>query len=136
MGSETGLPELSPVEARVLGALMEKERATPAAYPLSMNGLITACNQRSNREPVMQLSEGEVVRAVERLRGHGLAVEIHPAEGRVVKYAHTADRRFELAPEEAALICLLLLRGPQTPGELRARCGRLHPFDQLAEVEA
>jgi len=135
METEGGPIELNAVQARVLGVLMEKERATPSGYPLSLNGVVTGCNQRSNREPVMELAEGEVVRALDRLRGHGLAVERDTVEGRVVKYAHTVERRLALTPEEGALLCLLLLRGPQTPGELRGRSGRLYPFGHLAEVE-
>ncbi len=136
METENGPIELNAVQARVLGVLMEKERTTPNSYPLSLNGVVVACNQRSNREPVMALEEGEVVRGLDRLRGHGLAVERHTVEGRVVKYAHTAERRLALTPAEGAVLCLLLLRGPQTPGELRGRSGRLHPFADVAEVEA
>ncbi len=136
METENGPIELNAVQARVLGALMEKERTTPNGYPLSLNGVVVACNQRSNREPVMALEEGEVVRGLDRLRGHGLVVERDTVEGRVVKYAHTAKRRLALTPEEGAVLCLLLLRGPQTPGELRGRSGRLHPFANVADVEA
>lgn len=135
METENRPIELNAVQARVLGVLMEKERTTPNGYPLSLNGVVVACNQRSNREPVMALEEGEVVRGLDRLRGHGLAVERHTVEGRVVKYAHTAMRRLALTPEEGAVLCLLLLRGAQTPGELRGRAGRLYPFADVAAVE-
>ncbi len=135
METEQGPIELNAVQARVLGVLMEKERTTPNGYPLSLNGVVTACNQRSNREPVMALDEGEVTRALDRLRAHGLAVERHTVEGRVVKYAHTAERRLALDAAQGALLCLLLLRGPQTPGELRGRSGRLHSFASIEEVE-
>lgn len=136
METENRPIELNAVQARILGVLMEKERTTPNGYPLSLNGVVVACNQRSNREPVMALEEGEVVRGLDRLRGHGLAVERHTVEGRVVKYAHTATRRLALTPEEGAVLCLLLLRGPQTPGELRGRAGRLYPFADVTAVEA
>lgn len=136
METGRGPIELNAAQARVLGVLMEKERTTPNGYPLSLNGLVTGCNQASNREPVMALAEGEVVRALDRLRGDGLAVERHTVEGRVVKYAHTVERRLALTPAEGALLALLLLRGPQTPGELRGRSARLYPFAELAEVEA
>jgi len=125
---------LSPIEARVLGSLAEKEMTTPEYYPLSLNALTNACNQKTNREPVMTLDETDVVRALDRLRQLGLATQ--SAEGsRVPKYGHNLPGKFRLEPEELAVLTELLLRGPQTVGELRARADRMHPFADLAAVE-
>jgi uncharacterized protein YceH (UPF0502 family) len=123
------LPEpivLTRAEARVLGALVEKEVTTPDYYPLSLNALINACNQRSNREPVMDLDEEEV-----RLAGRARS-----ADGRVSKYEHWLGEAFNFSRAETALVCVLLLRGPQTPGELRGRTERMHRFDELTDVAA
>ncbi|MGD2063631.1 MAG: YceH family protein [Nitrospirota bacterium] len=128
--------QLNPIEARVLGALIEKAVTTPEYYPLTLNGLTAACNQKSNRDPVMALEEKEVVRALDRLRDKGLAVQKTLADARVPKYGHTIEHVIELSPAELAALCVLLLRGPQTPGEVRGRTGRLHEFHGLAEVEA
>jgi uncharacterized protein YceH (UPF0502 family) len=127
---------LSAAEARVLGALIEKEVTTPEYYPLSLNALINACNQRSNREPVMDLDEEAVRQALHRLEDLRLAGRARGTEGRVTKYAHWLDEVFNFSRAETALICVLLLRGPQTPGELRGRTERLHHFDEIGEVQA
>jgi len=124
---------LSAAAARVLGALIEKEVTTPEYYPLSLNALINACNQRSNREPVMDLDEEAVRLALHRLEDLRLAGRARGAEGRVTKYEHWLGEFFNFNRAETALICVLLLRGPQTPGELRGRTERMHPFDELSE---
>jgi uncharacterized protein YceH (UPF0502 family) len=125
---------LNAIEVRVLGCLAEKEMTTPEYYPLSLNALTNACNQKTNREPVMTLDETEVVRALDRLRQLGLATQ--SAEGsRVPKYGHNLPGKFHLEPEELAVLTELLLRGPQTVGELRARADRMHSFADLAAVE-
>lgn len=126
--------ELDQVEARVLGAMMEKEAATPDNYPLSLNALRMACNQKSNRHPVMDLEEGDVQAAIDSLRAKGLGVEI--TTGRVHKFRHRAGEVFNFDRREHAVICVLLLRGPQTPGELRGRTERLHEFDDLDAVHS
>jgi uncharacterized protein YceH (UPF0502 family) len=126
---------LTPAEARVLGALIEKEVTTPDYYPLSLNALINACNQRSNREPVMDLDEEEVRQALHGLEDMKLAGRAR-ADGRVTKYEHWLGEAFNFSRAETALICVLLLRGPQTPGELRGRTERMHRFDELSDVQA
>jgi hypothetical protein len=121
-------------QIRVLGALMEKEIVTPENYPLSLNALIAACNQRSSRDPVMELTEDEVRQALHTLEDMGLtAVE---RSSRVAKYEHRARTVLNLRRDETALLCLLFLRGPQTPGELRARADRMYSFDGLEAVES
>lgn len=125
--------KLDPIEVRVLGALMEKEVATPANYPLTINAVIAACNQKSNRVPVMALSETEVVEALDRLREDVLTWRSDGA--RVERWQHSLDRRWELDGASKAIMCLLMLRGPQTAGELKSRSERLHHFESLAEVE-
>jgi uncharacterized protein YceH (UPF0502 family) len=132
----TGPIFLSHAEARVLGALIEKEVTTPEYYPLSLNALLNACNQRSNREPVMNLDEEELRQALHRLEDLQLAGRARSAEGRVVKYEHWLGEAFNFSRAETALICVLLLRGPQTPGELRGRTERLHGFEEIGEVLA
>jgi len=127
---------LTAAEARVLGALMEKEVTTPEYYPLSLNALINACNQRSNREPVMNLDEDDVRQALHGLEDKSLAGRARSAEGRVMKYEHWLGEAFNFSRAEAALVCVLLLRGPQTPGELRGRCERMHRFEEIADVLA
>lgn len=124
---------LTAVEIRVLGALLEKEQTTPNAYPLTVNALLSACNQKTNREPVTDLSEGEVWDALESLRRDVL---VWRSEGaRVERWEHRLDRRWRLTPARKAVMTLLLLRGPQTPGELRTRSDRMHRFDDVGEVE-
>lgn len=126
---------LSPVEARVLGCLIEKELATPEYYPLTLNALTSACNQKSNREPVMALDEAEVLRALDSLRVQRLARQ--SAEGvRAARYCHNLEGLLRLEPQELAVLAELLLRGPQTVGELRTRGERMAPFADLAAVEA
>jgi uncharacterized protein len=125
----------SPVEARVLGCLIEKDMTTPEYYPLTLNALTNACNQKSNRSPVMELGEADVVRALDRLRHAGLAMQAHGEGSRVPKFRHALVEKLHLEPEELAVLGELLLRGPQTIGELRARADRMHPFRDLAEVE-
>lgn len=129
------LPQLDAIEARVLGALIEKELTTPDYYPLSLNALVNACNQINNREPVMALGEPEVTRALDKLRDKRLAVVITGGDSRVLKFVHKAREVLELTRPEVSLLCLLLLRGPQTTGELRGRSGRMHEFADLADVQ-
>ena len=128
--------QLNEIEVRVLGALLEKEITTPDYYPLSLNALINACNQKSNREPVMNLDEGAVREALDSLNGTGLAGPISSAESRVTKYAHRLQEAFNFDRRETALLCVLFLRGPQTPGELRGRTERMYRFDGLEAVES
>jgi uncharacterized protein YceH (UPF0502 family) len=127
---------LTAAQARVLGALVEKEVTTPDYYPLSLNALINACNQRSNREPVMNLDEDDVRQALHGLENKGLAGRARSADGRVTKYEHWLGEAFNFNRAETALLCVLLLRGPQTPGELRGRTERLHTFDEISDVLA
>jgi hypothetical protein len=127
---------LTSSEARVLGALVEKEVTTPDYYPLSMNALINACNQRSSREPVMDLDEVAVRHALQGLEEKRLAGQARGADGRVAKYEHWLGEVFNLSRAETALLCVLLLRGPQTPGELRGRTERMHRFEEIGEVLA
>lgn len=131
--------QLSPTEARVLGVLVEKEKTTPDAYPMSINGITTGCNQKSSRDPVMELTEGEVQEALDSLVKATLAKPQGAAGGRVQRYAHRLGMRlfgeYEFSPAEQAVLCVLLLRGPQTPGELRTRGARLHDFEDLGQVE-
>ena len=132
--SSTRIPrKLDPAEIRVLGALLEKEQTTPELYPLTVNAVLLACNQKTNREPVMELTEGQVVEALERLR---LEVLVWRTEGaRSEKWQQSVVRRWGLDRAGKALMTLLLLRGPQTPGELRTRSERMHPFASVEEVE-
>ena len=127
---------LTAAEARVLGALVEKEVTTPDYYPMSMNALINACNQRSNREPVTDLDEDAVRQALHGLEDLRLAGRARGADGRVTKYEHWLGEAFNFSRAETALICVLLLRGPQTPGELRSRTERMHRFDEISDVLA
>lgn len=125
---------LDDIEARVLGSLIEKELTTPEYYPLSLNSLTNACNQKSNRDPVMVLTEEEVVRALDSLRFKQFVV-LSADGGRVPKYRHLLSEKLGLMPIELAIICELLVRGPQTVGELRTRGERMHPFGDLASAE-
>lgn len=127
---------LTAAEARVLGALMEKEATTPDYYPLSLNALMNACNQRSNREPVMDLDEDAVRQALHGLEDLRLAGPARGADSRVAKYEHWLGEAFNLSRAEGALLCVLLLRGAQTPGELRGRTERMHRFEEIADVTA
>ena len=129
-------PVLSHVEARVLGALIEKDITTPDYYPLSLNALINACNQKSNRDPVMNLGENVVRDALLSLSEKGLAGRVSSADSRVPKYEHRLQEAFNLPRAETAVLCVLLLRGPQTPGELRGRTERMHRFEELSDVHS
>jgi uncharacterized protein YceH (UPF0502 family) len=126
---------LTPVEARVLGALIEKEITTPDYYPLSLNAILNAANQKSNRDPVMELDEDAVRRALHSLGEQGLARSA-ATDSRVPKFEHRLAEVFNFHRHEIALLCVLLLRGPQTPGELRTRTDRLYQFDDLAAVHS
>ncbi len=126
--------ELTTAELRVLGALIEKEITTPENYPLSLNALLSATNQRSSRDPVLDLTEEEVRQALHALEDLDLVTPVR--DSRVPKWEHRARTVLNLRRDETALVCLLLLRGPQTPGELRSRSDRLYPFDELAAVTA
>jgi len=127
---------LNEVEARVLGALLEKEITTPDYYPLSLNALVNACNQKSNRDPVMTLEEDSVGNALRTLNDNSLARSVSAADSRVTKYEHRLQEAFNFDRREAAIFCELLLRGAQTPGELRSRAERMHHFDDLSEVQS
>ena len=126
---------LDPVQQRVLGSLIEKELATPDNYPLTLNALTAACNQTSNRDPVMELDESEVVRSLDDLAGRGFARGIHPSSGRVMRYREELREKLHLHPPELAILAVLLLRGPQTPGEIKSRTTRLFEFIDLSHVE-
>jgi uncharacterized protein len=126
---------LHPTEVRVLGALVEKEITTPEYYPLTLNAVVNACNQKSSREPVVNYGEDTVSQALALLRNKGLGVRITGAGHRVEKYGHTLGERLNLGRREMALLCVLMLRGPQTVGELRGRSERMHAFEDLDEVE-
>ena len=128
---------LTVIEGRVLGCLMEKERTVPDQYPLSMNALVSACNQSSSREPIMALDEFEVDASITSMKAQGLVRIVHPSHGRsVTRYRQVADEKFELEPDAAAVMAVLLIRGPQTVAELRSRTERLHTFESAAEVDA
>src|SRR5690242_12314950 len=126
---------LSEIETRVLGALVEKQLTTPEYYPLTLNALTLACNQKNNRHPVTAYGENEVAQAVETLREKNLVYVFYGSTSRVPKYKHVMPEVLHLTPPETALICALLLRGPQTPGELRGNASRLYEFSGLDEVE-
>jgi uncharacterized protein YceH (UPF0502 family) len=126
--------QLDPIQIRVLGSLIEKEITTPESYPLSLNALINACNQRSSRDPVLELSEEEVRQALHTLEDLTLTNAVRDA--RVPKYEHRIRTVLNLRRDETAVLCLLMLRGPQTPGELRSRADRLYTFDDLAAVQS
>ena len=119
---------------RVLGSLIEKDATTPDYYPLSLNALVNACNQKSNRDPVLNLGENEVRDALESLHEKRLAGPAGGAESRVTKYEHRVYETLKLSRPEVAILCELLLRGPQTPGELRGRAERLHRFENIEDV--
>jgi len=127
---------LNEIEIRVLGALLEKETTTPDYYPLSLNALLNACNQKSNREPVMDLDEGAIRNALDTLQQKNLAGPAKGADSRVTKYEHRLQEIFNFDRREAALLCVLLLRGPQTPGELRGRTERMYRFEDLDQAQS
>jgi len=127
---------LNEIECRVLGALIEKEITTPEYYPLSLNALVNACNQKSNRDPVMNLDEAAVRQALHSLDGQSLVRSVSASDSRVTKYEHRLQETFNFYRHEVAILCVLLLRGPETPGELRTRAERMHPFDDLSAVQS
>ena len=127
---------LNEVECRILGSLIEKEVTTPEYYPLSVNALVNACNQKSNRDPVLNLEEAVVRQALHSLEGQSLVRSVSPADSRVTKYEHRLQEVFNFYRHEIAILCLLLLRGPQTTGELRSRSERMHSFDDLSAVQS
>jgi hypothetical protein len=132
--------ELDSLEARVIGCLIEKQISTPDQYPLSLNALVNACNQKNNREPLMSLDEATVQRTLDALSRKHLILERSGFGSRVPKYQHlfcnTEYGSLKFSPQELAIVCELLLRGPQTPGELRSRASRMAPFTDVSEVEA
>jgi uncharacterized protein YceH (UPF0502 family) len=128
------LPLLSLLETRVLGVLCEKQHTVPDTYPLSLNALMAGCNQKTSRHPVIEASEADVVAAIDSLKGPALVME--SSGGRVLRYAHNMEKALRLPPQSVALLAVLMLRGPQTPGELRINCERLHKFADISAVEA
>lgn len=131
--SATSLPLLSSVEARVLGVLVEKQRAVPDTYPLTLNALVSGCNQKSSRDPVMDLDDAQAQEALDSLRRLTLVIE--SSGGRVPRYEHNMERVLQIPTTSAALLAVLMLRGPQTAGELRINCDRLHKFADISAVE-
>lgn len=129
-------PLLNQTEVRVLGALIEKDITTPDYYPLSLNALVNACNQKNNREPVMGLSEDAVRQALDSLQSKRMAGVAGGADSRVTKYEHRLQEVFNFDRREIAIVCVLLLRGAQTPGELRGRTERMYHFDSLDDVQS
>ena len=127
------LPALSLLETRVLGVLIEKQHTVPDTYPLSLNALVSGCNQKSSRDPVLNASETEVQLAIDQLKGLSLVME--GSGSRVTRYEHNANRVLQLPPQSVALLAVLMLRGPQTPGELRIYCERLYKFSDISSVE-
>ena len=125
---------LTPPEIRVLGALIEKENTVPETYPLSLNSLVSACNQKSSRYPVVEYDESDVLNAIDGLRHVGFAAEISGG-ARVKKYAQRFTEKLNLGRRETAILCVLLLRGQQTPGEIKGRCERIYSFSDLEEVD-
>ncbi|MDD5384794.1 MAG: YceH family protein [Gallionella sp.] len=130
----TTLPTLSLLETRVLGVLAEKQRTVPDSYPLTLNSLVSGCNQKSSRDPVIEAAEAEVLVALDSLRGMSLIVET--SGGRASRYAHNIERVLHIPTQSTALLALLMLRGPQTAGELRLNCERLHKFADISSVES
>lgn len=130
------LPALTLLEARLLGVLVEKEKTTPDAYPLTLNSLAAGCNQKSSRDPVMNVGESEIQSALEELRGHLLVLETYGASGRVLRYAQNLGKCYGVPLASVALLAILMLRGAQTVSELRANCERLYRFDDASSVEA
>lgn len=128
--------ELSPIEARILGVLIEKEKTTPDAYPLTLNSLTLGCNQKTAREPVLALAESEIQTALEELRRRTLVFETYGASGRVLRYAQNFGRVYGLPTANVVLLATLMLRGAQTVSELRANCERLYRFDDASSVQA
>ena len=127
---------LNDIETRVLGSLIEKDVTTPDYYPLSLNALVNACNQKNNRDPVMKLDDETVRQALNTLQEKRLAGPSSSADSRVTKFEHRLQEAFNFTRGETAILCVLLLRGPQTPGELRGRTERMHRFEDLTEVQS
>jgi uncharacterized protein YceH (UPF0502 family) len=125
--------DLSPAEARVLGVLVEKQRSVPDAYPLTLNALVSGCNQKTSRDPVMSLTDAEVQEALDALKHRSLVIET--SGGRVMRYAHNVERALAIPAQSAAILAALLLRGPQTVGELRINTDRMHRFADISAVE-
>jgi uncharacterized protein YceH (UPF0502 family) len=136
MESNQTLPILSAEEQRVLGSLIEKSRTTPDYYPMSLNGLQSACNQKTSRSPIVQYDEEIIVKTLDSLKKKGLVSTVTGGTGRVVKFKHNLGIVFPLVPSELSIICILLLRGAQTAGELNTNSGRLYEFDSLDEVQS
>ncbi|MDD4912285.1 MAG: YceH family protein [Sideroxydans sp.] len=130
----TSLPILSLLETRVLGVLAEKQRTVPDSYPLTLNALLSGCNQKSSRDPVIEATEAEVITALDNLRFLSLIVE--SSGGRASRYAHNIEKVLHIPTQSTALIAMLMLRGPQTAGELRVNCERLHKFADISSVES
>ncbi|SDM12174.1 hypothetical protein SAMN05421813_106111 [Daejeonella rubra] len=135
MESTQTLPVLSAEEQRVLGSLIEKSRTTPDYYPMSLNGLQSACNQKTSRFPIVQYSEELIVNTLNSLKKKGLVSTVTGGSGRVVKFKHNLGIVFPLLPSELSIICILLIRGAQTPGELNTNSGRLYEFDTIEDVQ-
>ncbi|MBK8338385.1 MAG: YceH family protein [Sterolibacteriaceae bacterium] len=127
---------LSPLEARILGVLVEKQFTVPDTYPLTLNTLVAGCNQKTSREPVMNVSESEAQMALDELRSRTLVIESYGASGRVMRYAHNVDRVLKISQPLLALLTALILRGPQTPGELRSAADRFYRFPDISALEA
>ena len=132
----TTLAPLSPLETRVLAVLAEKQLTTPDYYPLTLNALVAGCNQKSNRDPVMHVSEEEVQMALDALKRQTLVIDTYGASGRVMRYAHNLPKVLNLGQQMTSLLTALMLRGPQTPGELRTGCDRMYRFADISSVEA
>ncbi|SEK55340.1 YceH family protein [Parapedobacter koreensis] len=130
------LPVLSAEEQRVLGSLMEKSKVTPEYYPLTLNALVAACNQKTSRKPVVNYDDNTVIATLDALRKKGLVSTVTGGSSRVTKYKHNFAVVYPIIPAEVTIICLLLLRGPLTPGELNTNSGRMHEFESLDEVQA
>jgi len=135
MDSPQTLPVLNATELRVLGSLMEKSKTTPDYYPMTLNGLTAACNQKTSRKPVVNYDEGTVTEALNTLKRRGLISTVTGGSIRNIKYKHNFAIVFPVIPAEVALLCLLILRGPQTPGELNTNSGRLYEFETIEEVQ-
>jgi uncharacterized protein YceH (UPF0502 family) len=129
------LPQLDAIEIRVLGVLMEKEKATPEYYPMTINSMMNACNQKSSRNPVVNYSESEIQLGIDGLKKRGLILTVTGGGSRVFKYKHNASIVFDLDEREEAILCLLFLRGPLTPGEINSNSGRLYSFGNLESVQ-
>jgi len=135
MDSTPVLPQLEDTELRVLGAMMEKSRTTPDYYPMTVNSLVAACNQKTSRKPVVNYDEATIIETLNTLKRRGLISTATGGTDRVVKYKHNFAIVYPVIPSEIAIICLLILRGPQTPGELNTNSGRLYEFESIEEVQ-